>query len=115
MAKQNTRAGKLRVRYYLQAHDGTETDRGQRDNSEDNWDTEATIWGSLETLSGSELELAQKLFAEATHRVEIRYRSGVTPQHRLTTKQDGRVLHIGHVADPEHRHRRLLLMCKEER
>jgi len=114
MAKQNTRAGKLRVRYYLQAQDGTTTDRGQRDNSEDNWDTEATIWGSLETLSGTELEAANKLYAEATHRVQIRYRAGVTPQHRLQTKRDERILHIGHVADPEHRHRQLVLLCKEE-
>jgi SPP1 family predicted phage head-tail adaptor len=110
----NVRAGKLRVRMYLQAHDGTQTTRGQRDNSDQYWGTVATLWGGIETLAGGELEIAQKLFAEATHRVEIRYRAGVTAQHRLKVKADGRKLHIGHVNNWQQRNRKLFLTVREE-
>ena len=113
MARNNP-AGRRRVAYYLQSHDGTQTDRGQKDNSAEHWDTVATVYGTMDTLSGREVEAAHKLFAEATHRVEIPYRASVTPRQRLEVIATGDLVHIGHVDNPGQKNQKLVLLCAQE-
>ncbi|HEB79289.1 MAG TPA: head-tail adaptor protein [Rhodospirillales bacterium] len=42
-----------------------------------------TVWGKVEPLAGREFFEAQTMKNEVTHRIVIRYRSDVTPRHRL--------------------------------
>lgn len=45
--------------------------------------TTPIVWAALETLSGREFFAAQRVAAEVTHRIRIRYRSDITPKHRV--------------------------------
>lgn len=69
---------------------------------------------SIEQLSGLELIRAQKIFAEATHRV----RMFADPDSPLTSKHyllfGTRELHIGAVVDAENIGIEVELLCKEE-
>lgn len=71
----------------------------------------AEVWASVEPLSGREYFLARQVNAEATVRVRIRYRAGITP--RMRVKYGSRSLEIVSVIDPGERHEELHLMCKE--
>lgn len=75
------------------------------------WSNVATVHAAVEPLEGRELFAAQAVRAETTTRVRIRYRSGITPKHRLVYA--GRVLNILSVIDPDERHREIVLLCSE--
>lgn len=47
------------------------------------WATDATVWASIEPLTGRELMQAMQLETPITHKVRMRYRSGVTTVRRL--------------------------------
>jgi len=51
-----------------------------------NWTALATVWGSIEPLSGGEQVFAGKLESHVTHQVTIRYRSDVRADMRLVYK-----------------------------
>lgn len=42
------------------------------------WTDLASLWAGIQPLSGRELELAQKVSSEVTHRITIRYRASLT-------------------------------------
>lgn len=73
--------------------------------------TVATVWGSVESLSGRELLLAQQVNAETTHRVTLRYRGDVTKDLRILHR--GSTLEIESVLDRSGRRIELELLCKE--
>jgi SPP1 family predicted phage head-tail adaptor len=75
------------------------------------WPILATMWASVEPLSGREQLLAQQVQAEVTHRVRVRYVAGVTAKMRITFGD--RHFEILSVINPEERNRELELMCKE--
>ena len=74
--------------------------------------TFATVWASIEPLSGRELFQAQQVQAEVTHRVRMRYLAGVTA--KMTGLFGTREFQILSVINPEERNRELVLMCKEQ-
>ncbi len=74
------RAGKLRHRLAIQEPVETRDDHGGITRT---WSTVATVWGSIETLTGRELYEAQQVEARATVRIRIRSYSGLSPLHRL--------------------------------
>lgn len=76
------------------------------------WADTATLWAEIEELSGSEGFEAQQVASKLSHKVTIRYRSGVTPQQRL--KYGSRILQIRAVLNPGQRNERLELLCEEE-
>jgi SPP1 family predicted phage head-tail adaptor len=51
----------------------------------------ATVWGSINTLSGRQLALSQAntITATSTHQIRIRYRTGLLPTHRITYETSG--------------------------
>lgn len=105
-------AGRLRYRLVLQRRNA-QADGGGGE-AGDPWATPvtvATVWGSIEPLRGDERLRAMRLEARVTHRVVIRFRTGVTGDMRLVL--GARVFNIRAVLDPGERHRALELLCEE--
>lgn len=75
------------------------------------WTDYATVWANVEPSAGREVFIADKVEAEITHRVSMRYFSGVTPKMRISFKD--RTLEILSVVDSGERNRNLDLMCRE--
>ncbi len=49
----------------------------------DVWATLATVWANIEPTKGWERMQAQQLQSPVTHKVKMRYYSGLTTKHRL--------------------------------
>lgn len=75
------------------------------------WQTFATRWGSVEPLRGRERWNAQQVHAEVTHRVTMRWLSGLSPTMRVV--HDGRNLDIDSIINPDERREMVELMCIE--
>lgn len=77
------------------------------------WSTAATRWGSIEPMSGREFFSAEKVQANATHRVRMRYDSAVeiTPKDRLLW--ESRVFNIVHIAKKREIDHELEIMVEE--
>ena len=75
------------------------------------WSLVATLWASVNALTGREAFNAKQVLAEVTHRVTIRYRTGLTPKMRV--KFDGRYFDILSVLDAKETKVWLELMCVE--
>lgn len=103
------RAGRLNKRVSLQTLANT-TDGGGGFTQA--WSTTATLWAHVEELAGREGFEAQQIASHLTHRVTIRYRTGVTPQQRLL--YGSRALKIESAVNPDQRNEMLELMCVEE-
>lgn len=104
-------AGDLRHRVSLQSNTATtQADDGQ---PAETWETYATVWAAVEPLAGRELTEAQKLKAEVTHRVRLRWLPSATVSalHRVLLA-DGRRLEIEAVRDLGEEHVVLELLCR---
>lgn len=101
-------AGTLRKRITLQARSIVQDGLGQQVAT---WTDVSTIWASIEPLGGRELMLAQAIKSESTHKVQTRYRPGVTAAMRI--KYGSRIFNIQNVMDEEERHRLLIINCNE--
>lgn len=104
------RAGSLRHRVEIQSDGGSQDATGQKVPS---WSTTATVWASIEPVSGREYLAAGQFNAEVSHFVVMRYDSTitVTPANRL--KFGSRYFAIISVRNVEERGRMLELGCKE--
>lgn len=72
----------------------------------------ATVWASVEPMSGNERLAAARTNADTTHRVELRYWSGLTTKHWF--RFDGtRRLEILSIVNPEERNINLICECRE--
>lgn len=106
------RAGDLRHRISLQKDANAEADaKNEYGETEPSWETFNTVWASVEPLQGRELFNAQKVAADVTIRVRIRFLAGVGPQHRILYR--GRILEIQSAIDVGERRTEMHLMCKE--
>lgn len=101
-------AGPLRHRVKIQAKTLTTDSYG---GPVETWADFDTVWANIEPLQGNELVKAQAVRTETTHRITMRYLSGVTPAHRITYA--GRYFNLLSVIDPELRGRELLIMASE--
>ena len=101
-------AGQLRHRVTVQSVGSTVDDYGDLSNS---WSTDASVWASIEPASGSEQDIAGELSGVVTHKIKIRYRSGVTSNSRLVF--DSRTFEIESVRNWQERNVYLELLCKE--
>jgi len=101
-------AGKLNKRVQLQEPAETQNSTGEEIQS---YSTYTTVWASIEPLQGRELEHAQQISAEVSHRVKIRYNANVAAKDRVI--YGSRTLEIEAVLNPEERNEELILMCKE--
>lgn len=102
------RSGRLRHRVTIQSPVVAVNGYGERIVT---WSTVAVVWGAVEPLRGREFFEAEQVQAEISHRVVLRYRSGINSTMRLLHLT--RVLHIQQVIDVDERHREMQLMCRE--
>lgn len=102
------RAARLRHRVTIQQPVAAVNGYGERITT---WSTVATVWAAVEPLRGREFFDAEQTQAEISHRVIMRYRTGMESTMRLLHLT--RVLHIGTIIDVDERHRELQLMCRE--
>lgn len=101
------RSGMLRHRVTLQRFQQGQDAYG---GPVETWEDVATVWASLEAMSGREFFASQQAQSEVTQRIRIRYRAGVTADMRVI--HNGKVFNI--VAPlPDNRGRELVLMCRE--
>lgn len=75
------------------------------------WVTVATVWASVEPISGREFFAAEHVQSEITHRIRVRYRAGIAPTMRVVF--NGRYLMIESVINYGERNTDLQLMCRE--
>jgi SPP1 family predicted phage head-tail adaptor len=61
------------------------------------WSTFATVWADVQSLSSRETERYAETVGFMTHRVRIRYRSGLTSAMRIVYRN--RVLEIGQILE----------------
>jgi SPP1 family predicted phage head-tail adaptor len=77
----------------------------------ESWSTYAMVQASIEPISGREYFAAQSTQADVTHRIIVRYRSGITPKMRVN--HGSRIFDILSVININERNRELHLMCRE--
>ncbi len=102
------RIGPLRHRIALQAGTGTQGGYG---NIPLTFSTYATVWASVQPLSGRELLNAQQVYAETSHRIRLRYLSTVTTKDRILF--DSRAFEIVSMINWNELNWMLELLCKE--
>lgn len=74
------RLGPLRHRVTFEKRKTSRDEFGQ---PVEGWDVVATLWASVEPISGRELIAAQQTQAETTHRIRCRYRAGLEAAQRI--------------------------------
>jgi len=75
------------------------------------WKDVATVWASVEPISGREYFYAHQISTEVTHRVRVRYREGLTTEMRI--KLGERILGIDSILDLGEQRKILEIFCKE--
>jgi len=100
-------AGKLRHRIAVQSRAQAANAYGE---IADTWATDATVWGSIEPLTGEERLVGDAIQAQASHRVRLRYRA-MTPRNRLLFGT--RVFEVVRVDNPGERGAELDVLVRE--
>lgn len=75
------------------------------------WSDWQTVWAKVETGSGSERFYSPQVLSEATHKIKMRYLSGVKPTMRITWRN--RELDILYVDHSRMRQGEMFLLCRE--
>ena len=102
------RAGNLRHRITIQAPTEASDGIGGMTTT---WSTFKTVWAAIWPLKGAEYIATAQTTSEITHKVRIRYLSGVTPKHRI--KWGTKYIDIESVINPDERNIYYEMMCKE--
>ncbi len=104
------RIGPLNKRVAIRSASSTRNDYGEPIPS---WSTDATVWASVEPLSGRERVGAQQQHAETTHRIRMRYQPGTTVTTVKRILFGTRVFEIISVINKKEKNLMLELLCKE--
>lgn len=75
------------------------------------WDNVAEVWATVEPFSGREYFAAAQTQSSVTHKITIRYRSGIDQTMRVLFKE--RQFYIESVINPNERNEFLQLVCVE--
>jgi SPP1 family predicted phage head-tail adaptor len=102
-------AGKLRHRIRITQPGLNEDAFG--DSPNDDASLIATVWASIEALTGRELYAAQQRVAEVTHKITIRWMPEITS--RLNVLFENRMFQVQDVLNPDERRKMLVLLCIE--
>ena len=100
--------GELRQRVVLQLKEIAEDELKQQ---YEVWTDAATVWASVEPLSGREYFTAGQVNSEISVKVTIRYRKDITPDMRVVF--GGKVYETLSVINPKERCETLIMMCGE--
>ncbi len=101
-------AGELRHRIEIQSATVSQDSVGQPTYT---WATVGTVWGAIRPMSGNELVNAQAIHASVSHRVIIRYYSGLTPSYRF--KFGARVFGIANILNIIEKNKLMVCACIE--
>jgi SPP1 family predicted phage head-tail adaptor len=101
-------AGKLRYRLIIEEMIETIDSMGEADRT---WSTLDTVAGSVSPMSGRERIAGGQVMADVTHKVLIRYHPMVSETCRI--HWGARLFDIVAAIDPDERHEKLELLCKE--
>ena len=96
------RAGRLRHRVTIQSKSVTRDAYGGEVIT---WQDDVTVWGSVEPLRGREYIEGKQEQADVTHKIFLRYRSGITPTSRL--QHDSRNFEVVDVINKRERKREI--------
>jgi SPP1 family predicted phage head-tail adaptor len=102
------RAGRLKHRVAIQTQSTTLDSYGEATGS---WSTDDTVWAAVEPVNGTEKDIGEGMASVVSHRVIMRYVSGLTSKSRLLF--GSRVLGIESVINHEERNEFMKLLCKE--
>lgn len=102
-------AGRLNKRVQIQQQVDIKNQVGHT--AKRDWDTVATVWASITPISGREIMASQRELGEITHRIRMRFRSGITAKNRIVYR--GRAFDIESAIDVEEKGVVLEMMCKE--
>jgi SPP1 family predicted phage head-tail adaptor len=100
--------GRMRHRVILQSKTSTQDGTGA---PIDTWATEKTIWVDISPLNSREYWAAQQVQSDVTHKVSMRYYSGIQPHWRV--KYGTRVFDITSVINVGERNEYHILLCRE--
>jgi SPP1 family predicted phage head-tail adaptor len=75
------------------------------------WEAFTYAWASIEPLSGREYFAAHQTQSSITHKMKMRYQSGIRPYHQIGW--GGRSFNIDAVMNTEERNKELVLFCTE--
>ena len=103
------KAGKLNKRVNIQSVTETRDDSG---GVVETWTTEITVWVSIESMTGKELFAAQELQSEITHKINMRYLTGMTTKKRIL--YGSRIFNILSVDMDTKQGKELVIMAKEK-
>jgi SPP1 family predicted phage head-tail adaptor len=101
-------AGQLKHRVVIQSFTTTQSQSGQVSRT---YNTLATVWAKVTPTTGREYYQSDRINAEVTHQVTIRYRDDVKPDMRIIHR--GRTFEIESVIDRREAITLLDLLCKE--
>ena len=101
-------SGKLNHRVRVQKNIGTQNALGQPAQS---WVTIKTVYASIDTLSGRELEAARQVDSTTTHRIGMRWHPGMATNLRLVFQ--GRYFDINQIANVNEKNVELILYVQE--
>lgn len=79
--------------------------------SDDSWSTDVTVWAKIRPLSSDEINQAAQFRSKVTHEVEIRYRTGITTEHKIVWGSREFTIHGIH--NEGERNEKLILRCEE--
>jgi len=108
-------SGKLRHAANIEVVTETPDGMGGITKSWATWTTDSfdgTTKIGIYPISGKELIEAQKLEAKLTHKIKMRYISGLTPKHRI--KFGTRIFKIHVIVNFQERNREFEIMAEEE-
>lgn len=106
----NVKAGALRHRLTILNNAGIASQDAFGE-SNANFQPNTTVWGSIEPLKGRELEWAQMVRADLTHKVTMRYVGYVSPMARM--QYGTRVFNIYPGMNTEERNRVVIFYAVE--
>ncbi len=101
--------GQLKRKISIQSATKVQDDFGEETET---WATDATMWASIQSVSGGEGITGNQINPEVTHKIMMRYRAGVTPANRVL--YGTRVFDINVVRNIFEENRWLELLCRED-
>lgn len=99
---------RLRHRVTIQRPVATKNNRGADTIT---WADVATVYAEIRSVAGREETANDQVTPTAAHSITVRYRTGITTQHRV--KWGARYFGIAEVAERDNRMRTLVLTCNE--
>ena len=75
------------------------------------WETFCYMWASIEPLAGREYFAAAQIQSEISHKITMRYKSGIKPHYRILW--NSRVFDIQSIINIREENRELILYCSE--